>query len=328
MKRRTFLATTLGLAAARAAAAVAQAPTSGKTLRLGWVTAQTAASLAPYVAAFRAALAEQGYVEGSNLALETHYGDDVPGRVSELARELAQRPVDILVTQGAATFDVRSLRLGVPVVFTMSADPVAAGFVDDLAHPRDGMTGVTLMAVELNGKRFELLRELVPHLHRVAVVGNPEHPGSQLERAFSEETGRRLGIAIDYAPTRDAAEIDRALPAVAAKAPQAISLLSDGFAVQHRQRIIDFAMGLKVPLISGWPVFAQSGALCTYGPRLTESYRRLAYYVDRIARGARPGDLPIERPTTFDLVLNLKTAKALGIAVPRSLLVRADAVIG
>ncbi|MEP7275533.1 MAG: ABC transporter substrate-binding protein [Betaproteobacteria bacterium] len=324
MKRRAFLATALAASASPRMSA-AQAP--GTLARVGWVTAQTPASLAPYVTAFRAALAERGYVEGRNLMLEMRYGDDTPGRVPALARELARRPVDVIVTQGAATFEVRNLALPVPIVFTMSADPVAAGFVDDLAHPRGNMTGVTLMAVELNGKRLELLRELVPRLRRVAVIGNPEHPGAQLERAFSEEAGRGLGIAIDYVPTPTAHALARALQGIALSAPQAISLLSDGFAVQHRQRVIDFATDLRVPVISGWPVFAQSGALCTYGPRLAESYRRLAYFVDRILKGARPADLPIERPTTFELVINVKAAKALGVAVAPSLLVRADDVI-
>jgi len=325
MKRRALVQAALAAPfCLPARSTTAQSPAQAT---LGWVTAQTAASLAPYVSAFRAALAERGYVEGRNLVLDTRYGDDVPGRVEALAQELARRPVDVLVAQGAAAFDVRRLALRVPIVFTMSADPVAAGFVDDLAHPRDNMTGMTLMAVELNGKRLELLRELVPSLRRVAVVGNPEHPGSQLERAFSEQTGQRLGIVIDYVPTPTADELDRALRALTATAPQAISLLADGFAVQNRQRVIDFATRIRVPVISGWPVFAQSGAVCTYGPRLSDCYRRLAYFSDRILKGARPSDLPIERPTTFDLVINVKAASALGITVPPSLLVRADDVI-
>jgi putative ABC transport system substrate-binding protein len=189
------------------------------------------------------------------------------------------------------------------------------------------MTGVTLMAVEFNGKRLELLQEIVPELRRVAIVGNPEHPGSHLERAFSEETARRLGLTIEYLPTRTHDELTSVLSAISAHPPQAISLLADGFAIQNRQIIIDFAMRHRAPVISGWPIFARSGAVCTYGPRLTESYRRLAYYIDRILKGAKPADLPIERPTKFEFVINLKTAKALGLTIPQSLLVRADEVI-
>ena len=189
------------------------------------------------------------------------------------------------------------------------------------------MTGVTFMAVELLGKRLELLREIVPELSSVAIVGNPEHPGAQLERAFSEETARRLDLTFEYLPTRSHDELEGALTAMAARPPQAISLLADGFAVEYRRRIIDFATSRRAPVISGWPVFARSGAICTYGPRLDESYRRLAYYVDRILKGAKPADLPIEQPTRFELVVNQRAAQALGLTIPPSPLVRAYEVI-
>jgi len=236
-------------------------------------------------------------------------------------------PVNLIVAQGAAAFEVRGLGLPVPIVYSMSADPVSAGFADSLARPRGNMTGVTLMAVEFNGKRLELLQEIVPALRKVAIIGNPEHPGAHLERAFSEETARRLGLAIEYRPTRTRDELTSVLTSIAADPPQAISLLADGFAIQNRQTIIDFAMRLRVPVISGWPVFARSGAICTYGPRLTESYRRLAYFIDRILKGAKPAELPIERPTKFEFVVNLSTAKSVGLTIPPSLLVRADEVI-
>jgi ABC-type uncharacterized transport system substrate-binding protein len=281
----------------------------------------------PNVGAFRAALTDLGYVEGRNLVIEFRYGDDAIERVPELAAELVRLPVDLIVAQGAAAFEIRKLGLTVPVVYGMSADPVSAGFADSLARPRGNMTGLTFMAVEFNGKRLELLREIMPEVRRVAIVGNPEHPGAHLERGFSEETGRRLGLTLGYFPTRSREELAGAFAAMAADPPQAISLLADGFAVQNRQSIIDFAMSHRVPVISGWPVFAQSGALCTYGPRLTESYRRLAYYVDRILKGAKPADLPIEQPAQFELVINLKTAKFLGLSIPQSVLIRADEVI-
>ena len=324
IKRREFMAI-LGAAAAWPIAAGAQQP--GRAYRIGWLTAQRAASLAPFVDAFRASLADFGHVEGRNFAIEFRYGDDAIERVPELAAELVRLPVDLIVAQGAAAFEIRKLGLTVPIVFVMSADPVSAGFADSLARPRGNMTGLTLMAVEFNGKRLELLKEIVPELRRVAIVGNPEHPGAHLERAFSEETARRLGLTIQYFPTPSQNELTRAFTAMAADPPQAISVLADGFAVQNRQSIIDFAMSHRVPVISGWPIFAESGAVCTYGPRLTESYRRLAHYVDRVLKGAKPADLPIEQPTRFELVINLNTAKALGITVPPSILARADEVI-
>jgi putative ABC transport system substrate-binding protein len=324
MRRRAFL---LSLLAMSAVPRTVSAQGAAKVVRIGWLTAQQASSLTPYVSAMRTALADLGYVEGSNLVIEFRYGDDVIERVPELAAELMRLPVDLIVAQGAAAFEIRRLGLPVPVVFSVSADPVSAGFADSLARPPSNMTGLTLMAVEFNGKRLELLQEIVPELRRVAILGNPEHPGAHLERAFSEETARRMGLTIDYLPTRTRDELTSVLTAMTANPPQAISLLADGFAIQNRQTIIDFAMRLRVPVISGWPVFARSGAICTYGPRLTESYRRLAYYIDRILKGAKPAELPIERPTKFEFVVNLGTAKALGLTIPPSLLVRADEVI-
>ena len=324
MKRRVFVASLVAMAAMPR---TGTAQGAARVLRVGWLTAQQASSLVPYVDAMRTALADLGYVEGRNLVIEFRYGDDVIERVPELAAELVRLPVDLIVAQGAAAFEVRGLGLPVPVVYSMSADPVSAGFADSLARPRGNMTGVTLMAFEFNGKRLELLQELVPELRKVAILGNPEHPGAHLERAFSEETARRLDLAIEYLPTRTRDELTSVLSAISAHPPQAISLLADGFAIQNRQTIIDFAMRHRAPVISGWPIFARSGAVCTYGPRLTESYRRLAYYIDRILKGAKPDDLPIERPTKYELVINLKTAKALGIDIPPTLLARADEVI-
>jgi putative tryptophan/tyrosine transport system substrate-binding protein len=303
MKRRVFVASLVAMAAMPR---TGTAQGAARVLRVGWLTAQQASSLVPYVDAMRTALADLGYVEGRNLVIEFRYGDDVIERVPELAAELVRLPVDLIVAQGAAAFEIRGLGLPIPVVFSMSADPVSAGFADSLARPRGNMTGVTLMAVEFNGKRLELLQEIVPDLRRVAIVGNPEHPGAHLERAFSEETARRLGLAIEYLPTRTRDELTSVLSAISAHPPQAMSLLADGFAIQNRQTIIDFAMRHRAPLISGWPIFARSGAVCTYGPRLTESYGRLAYYIDRILKGAKPDDLPIERPTKFEFVINLR----------------------
>jgi putative ABC transport system substrate-binding protein len=329
MRRRDFIKAMGGTAVAWQLAAKEQVAAQGdaKIARIGWLTAQQAASLTPYIAAMRSALAERGYVEGRNLLIEFRYGDDVIESVPSLAAELVRQPVDLIVAQGAAAFEIRRLGLPVPIVFSMSADPVEAGFTDSLARPRGNMTGVTLMAVEFNGKRLELLQEIVPNLRRVAILGNPEHPGARLERAFTDETAKRLGLTIDYRPSRTREELANVLETMGAQPPQAISLLADGFAIQNRQMIFDFAMLQRIPVVSGWPIFARSGAICTYGPRQTESYRRLAHYIDRILKGANPADLPIERPTTFEFVVNQRTARTLGLTIPPSVLVRADEVI-
>lgn len=323
INRRAFLAASTLLLRPQYLAAQ-NAP---KAARIGWLTAQREASLTPYVGAMRTSLGELGYVEGSNLAIEFRYGDDAIERVPELAADLERLPVDLIVAQGAAVEVIAKLKLKTPVVYVFSGDPVAAGFAESLAQPRNNMTGLTFMAAEFSGKRLELLREFNPNLRRVAIVANPEHPGEELERHYSEEAASRLNLTVDHYATRNRSELDAAFTTIAASPVQAISLFADGFAIQNRQIIIDFAMNRHMPVISGWAVFAQSGALCSYGPRLVKSYRRLAYFVDRVLKGAKPATLPIERPTKFELVINSKTAKALGITVPPSVLVRADTVI-
>jgi ABC-type uncharacterized transport system substrate-binding protein len=305
--------------------AAAQGP--AKPARVGLLTAQRAESLAPYMEAIRSAFADLGYQEDRNLTIDFRYGDDAVERVPELAAELVRLPVDLIMAQGAAVPILMRLGLTVPVVYVFSGDPVTAGLAESLARPRGNMTGMSFMAAELNGKRLEMLRDIVPALRRVAIVANPQHPGEHLERAYSEETGRRLGLSLAYFPTRTQDELGTAFTAMAASPPQAISLFADGFAIQNRQRIIDFAMKHGAPVISGWPVFARSGALCTYGPRLTESYRRLVHHAVRILKGAKPADLPIEQPTVFELVINLKTARALGLTIPPALLASADELI-
>jgi putative ABC transport system substrate-binding protein len=328
--RREFIRLLGGAAAASAIAAPPRnlsAQGLAKSVRIGWLTAQREASLTPFLAALRAAFAKLGYVEGRNLVIEYRYGDDDLERVPALAAELVRLRVDVILAQGAAVALIPNLRVPVPVVYVFSGDPVSAGFADSLAHPRGNMTGLTFMAAELNGKRLELLREIVPNLHRVAILANPAHPGEHLERGYTQDYGRQLGLATDYFATATREELEHAFVTMAKDAPQAISLFADGFAIQYRQSIIDFGLSQRVPVISGWPVFARAGAICTYGPELTSSYQRMAYYVDRILKGTPPSDLPIEQPTKFELVVNLKTAKALGLEIPATLLARADEVI-
>jgi putative ABC transport system substrate-binding protein len=324
MDRRAFLASAMAMAAMPRSLAAQGAP---KAARIGWLTAQQESSMTPNLAAMRAGFADLGYIEGRNFSIEYRYGNDVVERVPELAAELVKLPVDIIVAQGAAVSEVSKLGLPVPIVYVFSADPVSAGLADSLARPRGNMTGLTFMAAELNGKRLEILRDIIPDLRRVAIVANSEHGGVHLERANSEEVGRRLGLTIRYYPTPTYEKLNGAFAEMATDPPQAISVFSDGFAVQNRQSIIDFATSQRAPVIAAWAIFARSGALCSYGPRLSESYRRLAYYVDRILKGAKPADLPIEQPTKFETVINQRTAKALGLTIPQSLLVSADEVI-
>lgn len=312
-------ATALGLSPARAAS---------HARRIGWLTAQSPPSLAPYLVAFRQGLVEQQLIEGQNLEILSRFGFDDLSRVPALAQELVDAAVELIIVQGAAVGTMARLNLPVPVVFVTSSDPIAAGLAKSLAEPIGNRTGLTFMAFELLGKRLELLRSMLPDLTRVVLLGNPLHAGANLEHDHSVAAGRLLGLQVSFERTATTVELERALAAVARDRPGAISLLPDGFAIAHRARIIEVATAERIPVISGWPVFAQAGAVCSYGPRLQLVYRRVAAFVARILAGARPADLPIERPTHFELVLNKGAAQNLGIVFPRNVLARADEVIG
>ncbi len=325
MDRRQIL---FAAAALSALPRAAFAQPAARTARIGWVTAQRPASLVPYVQAFRAALAERGFAEGTNLTMSFRYGDDDLSKVPALTEELVRLPVDLIVVQGEAVLELRGMNLPVPVVYAYSGDPVAAGLASSLARPNATMTGLTFLATELNGKRLELLSELAPSVRRVAILANPQYPGESGERANAEAAAGRIGLDVRYYAARTPDELATAFTRMTADRMQGISLFADSFTVQNRVGIIGFAMRQRLPLVTSWPVFADSGALCTYGPRLVDSYQRLAYYADRVLRGTKPADLPIEQPTTIETIVNLKTAGALGLKVPQSVLVRADRVIG
>jgi putative ABC transport system substrate-binding protein len=324
MDRRSFLVLAASMAGPSRIAAAQNSPSP---LKIGWLTAQREASLTPNLAAMRKGFTELGYVEGQNLLIDYRFGDDQLDRVPGLAAELVKSGVELIVAQGAAVPELPKLSLPIPIVYIFSGDPIAAGLADSLSHPRGNMTGETLMAAELNGKRLEILRDIVPGLRRVAIIANPEHHGANLERANSEQTGQRLDIAIRYYPTPSLKELEGAFAAMKADPVQAISIFSDDFAVQNRKAILDFAAEHRIPAIAAWSIFARSGAICSYGPLQSEQYRQLAAYVDRIAKGAKPADLPIQQPTKFETVVNLKTAKALGLSLPATLLASADEVI-
>lgn len=323
MDRRTFLAAAVALAGLSRSAAAQ----SARSLKIGWLSAQQEASLTPYLAAMRAGFAELGYIEGQNLHIEYRFGNDQLNRVPALADELVKSGVLLIVAQGAAVSELAKLSLPVPLVYIFSGDPVSAGLADSLSHPRGNMTGVTLMAAELNSKRLEMIRDIVPGLRRVAIIANPEHHGVNLERANSEQTGQRLNIEIRYYPTPSREALEAALAAIKADPAQAISVFSDGFAVQNRKAIFDFASEQRIPVTAAWPIFARSGAILIYGPLQSEQYRRLAGYVDRIVKGAKPSELPIQQPTKFETIINLQVARTLGLSIPPALLASADELI-
>lgn len=324
MKRREFIRMLGGAATMSPLAALAQ---PSRKAHLGWLTTAPAGDVSPFLDALRAGLAAEGLVEGRNLTISARYADGEVGRVPLLAEELAKLPVDVIATQGTATRQLIGISAAVPVVYVFSADPVLAGLADSLARPGRRMTGITLLSAELNGKRLELLREILPKVGRVAILASPTHAGEELERKNSIEMADKLGIAIQYHPTPTTEALRAAMVRMTMDPPQALVVFPDPITFTNRKPIVDFANGIRVPVISGWADFADSGALCTYGPRLVESYRRLAYYADRVLKGGNAAELPIERPTVFELVLNLKAARALEIQLPAALTARADRVI-
>jgi putative ABC transport system substrate-binding protein len=322
MTRREFLVV---LSAGALVPHCAMAQRAGVS-RVGWISLDRAGG-SPFLEPLRAGLRDLGYVEGRNLALDARWGDESLERLGPLAAELVRSQPHVIVTQGPSVFPVRKAGAAMPVVFGFSGDPVEAGLVDSLARPGRNYTGVSFLSLDLVGKRMELLKEMMPALKRVAIIARPEHPGEQSELRVSQAAAKSLGLAVAYFPIKSAQELDDALAAVPKSRSEAIVAFPDAVMMRYSERIAAFSVKSRVPAISGWAQFAEAGNVMTYGPVLRDSFRRLAYFVDKILKGARPAELPVELPTSVELVVNTKSAKALGIAIPRSIVVRADRVI-
>jgi len=322
--RRVFIGTLAG--SLLAAPLVAEAQSAGKTARVGWLAlGPNAGPAAVFFDAFREGLRERGWIDGRNLVIEARWGNRDQAR--DQAAELVQWKPDVLVTQGPMVFGAQAVTGQIPVVFGFSGDPVEGKLVASLARPGGNLTGISLMQFELIGKRLEVLKEAVPGVARVALLANTGHPGVREELARSQAAARRLGFTVQYVPVAAVRDFDGAFEAMARERAEAIVVFPDGFMMSQAPAIADFAARRRVAAISGWAEFATAGNLLSYGPDLREAWRGVAAYVDKILRGARPADLPVEQPTKFELVINLKTAKALGLTIPPSLLQRADQVI-
>jgi len=289
--------------------------------RVGFISAAVATL---YYDAFRAGMADLGYVEGQNFVFHTRFGEDLDALAAAL---VAEKPDLIVAAGGGAVRAVRKVPHSLPVVFSFSGDPVAAGFVKSLAQPGSNISGISLMSLDLVGKRMELLRESVPQLRKVAILANAEHPGEQLERSTSISSANALGVEHAYFQVQNPAEIDAALAAIAASGAEAMVVFPDALTVAHRKRIADAALRARIAAISGWAEFAESGFLMSYGPNLRVSYRRLASFVDKVLKGTNPGALPVERPSVVEMIYNARTAKALGREVPAAVVARADRVL-
>jgi putative ABC transport system substrate-binding protein len=295
--------------------------------RIGFIGGSVAALSDPFLSNFQAGLAQYGWQLGQTAVIAPAYANDAMDVVPDLVADLERGGTTVIVTHAQATIAVVRAKRSSPVVYQFSADPVTSGLAGELSRPLFNATGITLMAAELNAKRLDLLREMAPDVRRLAVLYNPLHAGDHLERGWVERRGKELGFDISYYPAGSKFSLDAVLASIAADSPQALLVLSDGFTAQHRGSIVSLANQLAIPSVSGWAVMAEAGALLTFGPRLRESFRRAGYLVDRILRGAKPSDLPIEQPVILELVVNVATARRLGREIPSSLLARADQVI-
>jgi putative ABC transport system substrate-binding protein len=313
------------------AASTGVLPSAGRSqprmLRVAGATGNSEASVTLVLAAFREEMKALGYVEGRNFSLDLAYADFSRERTRQLAAEAIAKKPDILFGMHGALIGLSALTKTVPIIGVFSGDMVEAGLVKSLARPGGNVTGVQLMEFDLVGKRIEILKELVPAIKRLAVFAMAAHPGVTKERDVSVDAARQLGIGIVFYPLAKPEDLDAGLVAARAQGVDGLVLFPDPITLSGAPRVAAFALQHKLPVVSGWYNYADAGGLLSYGPNLREGWRRVAHHFDRVARGANPGELPVELPTILELVINLKTARALGIKIPQSVLVRADRVI-
>jgi putative ABC transport system substrate-binding protein len=319
MRRREVV---VGLGAALASPLLARAQLSARMARIGYLSPNSPPD--GNIDSFRAGMAALGHVEGRDFVIETRYAHLDYGRFQPLVQELLAAPVDVLVTSGPATRAAPFAAQSVPVVFAFSGNPVDAGIVASFGRPGGNATGVSFLALDLAVKRVEVLKEAAPAITRVAVLSNPEHPGEGSELRATSEAARSLGLDVEYLQVTTADGFGPAFASIAKTGCDAVLTFPDALMLNNRAAIADFARRQRLPSIAGWKPFTQAGALVSYGPVLRDSYTRLAFFIDKILKGAKPADLPVEQPTRFELVVNLKTAQALGIKVPPTLLATAD----
>jgi putative ABC transport system substrate-binding protein len=326
MDRRTFVGTlTLGLLAAPLAV---EAQRVGKVYRIGYlaVTAPTPATL-PLWEAFLEGLREGGYVEGQNVLIERRFSEGKPERFPDFASEVVRRQVDaIVVTSTPAAKAAQQATGTIPIVMVNIGDPVGSGLVASLAHPGGNITGLSSQA-DYGGKQLQLLHEIVPGASRVAVIWDPSNPAHLPILKDVEASGQALRIAVRAHPVRTQDELESAFAAIERERAPAFLPFDGQVPTVNRRRLVEFAARNRLPAIYAGRPYADAGGLMSYGPNLPDLFRRAATYVDKILKGARPADLPVEQPTKFELVINPKTAKALGLTIPPSLLLRADQVI-
>ncbi len=306
----------------------AEAQQVGKVPRIGILPPGPISERVHLWEAFRQGLRDLGYVEGQNIILVFPSAEVKPERLPELAAELVSLKVDIIVAAaGPAVRAAQQATKTIPIVAPVMTDPVEIGFAASLARPGGNITGLTLISSDLSGKRLELLKTVVPGVSRIAVLFNPTAPITPPQMRETKVAARTLGVQLQFLEVRDPDDFERVFQAAAKERAGALITLDDSFVFTHHARIVKLAAKSRLPAIYGFREFVQAGGLMSYAANLLDMYHRAATYVDKILKGAKPGDLPIEQPTKFELIINLKTAKALGLTIPQSVLIRADQVI-
>jgi putative ABC transport system substrate-binding protein len=322
MRRRNFITGFASMTAAWPLAARAQQ--GGKKYIIG----RFSAGSVPNPDVPTEALRELGWVEGQNVVFERRYAENRLERLPEMAADLVRLKVDVILAGGTlAPLAAKRATSTIPIVMAAAGDPLGSGLVASLARPGGNVTGMSIMSPDLGGKRLELLRELLPALARVAVLWNAANPYPAIVFKEVQEAGRTLGIEVQSLEVQGPDDLDGAFEGARQQRPDAMITVEDPLTITYRKRIADFATGQHLPSLHGQSEFVEAGGLMSYGANLADILRRAAGYVDKILNGAKPADLPVEQPTKFDLVINMTTAKALGLTVPPSLLARADEVI-
>jgi len=325
MGRREFVALVGGAVAAWPLAARAQQ--AEKLRAIGYLNPGSGPP-APGITALFDALAELGWIEGKNVVFERRYAENRLERLPELAAELVRLNVDVIVAIGTpGPLAAKRATSTIPIVMAAAGDPLGSGLVASLARPGGNVTGMSLMAPDLGGKRLELLKELLPGLARVAVLWNATNPYAAIVFKEMQATGPTLGIEVQSLEVRSPDDFDGAFEIARRQRPDALITVEDPLTFSHRKRIADLAIGQQLPSLHGIREFAAAGGLMSYGASLADLYRRAAGYVDKILRGAKPADLPVQQPSKFEFVVNLKTARTLGLRIPDKLVALADEVI-
>ena len=307
-------------------ASVADAQQPKKIPRLGRLSAGFPGGTARDEALKRG-LRDFGYIEGKNIFIETRYAEGKRERYLTLATELVALKIDVLVAASGGAAAAKQVSNTLPIVVVGTTDPLATGLVESLARPGGNVTGLTSLAPELGGKRLELLKETLPKLSRVAFLYNPADPSNVVELEQLRGPAAALGVTVRVVEARGPNEIEQAFSVIIRERPEGLSTAAGAVNNNNQRRIVDLAAKRRLPAIYHLSEFVDSGGLMSYGPNLGDMYRRAAYFVDRILKGAKPADLPVEQPTKFELVINFKTAKALGLTIPPLVLMRAEKVI-